>query len=69
MFEDLIADLSFCIDHCEMSDDQITDIIGVCDDLGGIRVEYFMEEFIVLDNKQIHEDDYLDIDVFNSLHF
>ncbi len=67
----LERDIAFCIDECEMSDEQIGDILRCCEDLGGIPVEYFAEEFVfeIDKNSQVHDDEYLNIAEFNSMYW
>ena len=67
----LEKDIAFCIDECEMSNEQIGDILRCCENLGGIPVEYFAEEFVFEsdNNSQVHDDDYLNIAEFNSMYW
>ena len=59
-------DIAFCIDECNMNDEQIGDMLRATEELGNISVEYFCEEFIFVDENQEvqdrwHDDDYLRI--------
>ena len=59
-------DIAFCIDECNMNDEQIGDMLRATEELGNISVEYFCEEFIFVDENQEvqdrwHDDDYLKI--------
>ena len=58
-------DIAFCIDDCGMDDEQIGDMLRVCEKLGGISCEYFAEEFVFCDDKdaieRYHNDEYLKI--------
>ena len=69
----LERDIAFCIDECEMDDEEIGDMLRACERLGGIAVEYFCEEFIFMDEPEniarYHADDYLSIAHFNALHW
>ena len=62
----LEKDIAFCIDDCGMDDNQIGDMLRVCEELGNISCEYFAEEFIFLDDKdtieRYHDPDYLKIE-------
>ena len=62
----LEKDIAFCIDDCGMDDNQIGDMLRVCEELGNISCEYFAEEFIFLDDKdtieRYHDPDYLRIE-------
>ena len=42
----LEKDIAFCIDDCGMDDNQIGEMLRVCEELGGISAEYFCEEFV-----------------------
>ena len=65
--EQLEKDIEFCIDICDMDDNQIGEMLRVCETLGGISCEYFAEEFVFLCGKEeehiprYHDDDYLRI--------
>ena len=62
----LEKDIAFCIDDCGMDDNQIGDMLRVCEELGIISCEYFAEEFVFLDDKdaieRYHDPDYLKIE-------
>ena len=62
----LEKDIAFCIDDCGMDDNQIGDMLRVCESLGGISCEYFAEEFVFCDDKdaiqRYHDPDYLSIE-------
>ena len=61
----LEKDIAFCIDDCGMDDEQIGDMLRVCEKLGGISCEYFAEEFVFCDDKdaieRYHNEEYLKI--------
>ena len=65
--EQLEKDIEFCIDICDMDDNQIGEMLRVCEQLGGISCEYFAEEFVFLCGKEeehiprYHDDNYLRI--------
>jgi len=62
----LEKNIAFCIDECEMDDEQIGDMLRAIEDLGLQSVEYFCEEFIFIVKgesiSKYHNDDYLKID-------
>ena len=67
-------DIAFCIDECEMDDEQIGEMLRATENRGNIGVEYFCEEFVFLPEDQeqmdrIHDDDYLNIAEFNALYW
>ena len=66
-------DIAYCIDYLDLDDNQIGEMLRVCEELGGISAEYFCEEFVfVCEDKDGNEDlealsrvqdhDYLKID-------
>ena len=61
----LEKDIAFCIDDCGMDDNQIGEMLRVCEELGNISCEYFAEEFVFCDDKdaieRYHHSDYLRI--------
>ena len=62
----LEKDIAYCIDYLDLSDNQIGEMLRVCERLGNITVEYFCEEFIFeCDNEEdvhrLHDDNYLQI--------
>ena len=65
--DQLEKDIEFCIDICNMNDEQIGEMLRVCEELGGISCEYFAEEFVFLsgdnqeDIRRYHDDSYLPI--------
>lgn len=76
----LEKNIAFCIDECEMNDDQIGDILRCIEREHIASVEHFMEEFVFIcydedgveDVNQLgklHDPDYLSIAEFNALHW
>tara|TARA_R100001443_G_scaffold114184_1_gene129800 strand:+ start:244 stop:486 length:243 start_codon:yes stop_codon:yes gene_type:complete len=69
----LERDIAFCIDDCGMDDEQIGEMLRVCEQLGNISCEYFAEEFVFLDDnnggERLHTNDYLNIAEFNALYW
>ena len=76
----LEKDIAFCIDELYLTNDQIGEMLGACERLGGIAVEYFCEEFVFMcqdENgnedvdalERVHDDEYLNIAVFNGMHW
>ena len=62
----LEKDIAYCIDECDMNDEQIGQMLRATEELGNISVEYFCEEFIFeCDTEEevnrLHDDDYLRI--------
>lgn len=72
--EQLEKNIAFCIEECEMGNDEIGDILRAIERLGIQSVEFFMEEFIFTDENgdilnRWHEDDHLNIAEFNALYW
>ncbi len=67
MIDSLLSDLQSLIEDYEMNDKQIGEMINAADNLG-INVRYFIDEFFVFKNPELHEDDYLSLDTFNAVH-
>ena len=76
----LEKDIAFCIDELDLTNDEIGDILRACERLGNIAVEYFCEEFVFICEdgdgnedvdalERIHDDEYLNIAVFNGMHW
>ena len=76
----LEKDIAFCIDECEMSNEEIGNMLRACERLGGIAVEYFCEEFVFIPYdtdgvedqeslNNIHNDEYLSIAEFNAMYW
>jgi hypothetical protein len=62
----LEKDIAYCIDDLDLDDNQIGEMLRVCERLGNITVEYFCEEFIFeCDSEEevhrLHDDNYLKI--------
>lgn len=67
-------DIAFCIDECDMTDDEIGEVLRACENLGNIAVEYFCEEFIFVDEEgtayvRWHDENHLNIAEFNALYW
>jgi len=67
----LEKDISYCIDFLELNDNQIGDLLRACEQLGDIRCEYFMDEFVCNDDIEdpIHDPDYLSINEVNRIYY
>ena len=62
----LIYDLSYCIDTLGMKDEHMEDYLYVCG-VQDVTPEYFAEEFL-LPQGDLHDEDYLSLDSFNAYH-
>ena len=70
----LEANIAFCIDECEMEDEQIGDMLRCIERMGIASVEHFCEEFVFVDEEghvsdKLHNDEYLNIAEFNAMYW
>ena len=70
----LEKNIAFCIDECDMADEQIGEMLRCIERMGIASVEHFCEEFVFVDgNGEIsdkwHNDEYLNIAEFNALYW
>ena len=69
-----IEDLKFCVETLGMNDDEVEEFMDITGHIG-VRPEYFSNEFIFLTGRgleedgKLHDHDYLNIAVFNSMYF
>ena len=70
----IFTDIDYLVDELGCTADDCDEILRACDELGGISAEYFCEEFVFIpddstpdDVARLHDPDYLNIAVFNSL--
>ena len=64
--EQLEKNIAFCIDECDMDDEDIGEMLRAIERLGLASVQYFCEEFIFIaedhdTTMRYHDDDYLPI--------
>ena len=64
--EQLQKNIEFCIDECDMDDEQVGEMLRAIESISIQSVEYFCEEFLFIvegeDILKYHNDDYLKID-------
>jgi len=61
----MIDNLEFCIEPQGLNDNQIGDVLAATNELG-VNVEYFCNEFMETSSIKVHDDDYLNIAMFNA---
>ena len=66
--DQMIDNLEFCIETLGLNDNQIGDVLAATNEIG-VNVEYFANEFMETSSKQVHEDDYLNIALFNAMYW
>ena len=70
----LEKNIGFCIDQCDMDDNQIGEMLRCIERMGIASVEHFCEEFVFIDDDggfsdRLHDDEYLNIAEFNALYW
>ena len=66
--EQIIDNLRFCIETIGLNDEQTESVLAATNELG-VNVEYFCNEFIETSSVRVHEDDYLNIAMFNAMYW
>ena len=63
--DQIIDNLDVCIDFLGLNDEQTGEVLAATNELG-VNVEYFCHEFMESSSIKVHENDYLNIAVFNA---
>ena len=63
--DQIIDKLEVCIDFLGLNDEQTGEVLAATNELG-VNVEYFCHEFMESSSIKVHENDYLNIAVFNA---
>ena len=66
--DQIIDNLEVCIDFLGLNDEQTESVLAATNELG-VNVEYFCNEFIETSSVRVHEDDYLNIAMFNAMYW
>ena len=66
--DQMIDNLEFCIETLGLNDNQIGDVLAATNELG-VNVEYFCNEFMETSSVKVHDDDYLNIAMFNAMYW
>ena len=66
--DQIIDNLRFCIETIVLNDEQTESVLAATNELG-INVEYFCNEFMETSSVRVHEDDYLNIAMFNAMYW
>ena len=66
--DQIIDNLRFCIETTGLNDEQTESVLAATNELG-VNVEYFCNEFIETSSVRVHEDDYLNIAMFNAMYW
>ena len=63
--DQMIDNLEVCIDFLGLNDEQTGEVLAATNELG-VNVEYFCNEFMETSSVKVHDDDYLNIAMFNA---
>ena len=66
--DQMIDNLEFCIETLGLNDNQIGDVLAATNEIG-VNVEYFANEFMETSSARVHENDYLNIAMFNAMYW
>ena len=66
--DQIIDKLRFCIETIGLNDEQTESVLAATNELG-VNVEYFCNEFMETSSVKVHEDDYLNIAMFNAMYW
>ena len=66
--DQIIDNLEFCIETIGLNDEQTGEVLAATNELG-VNVEYFCNEFMETSSRRVHEDDYLNIALFNAMYW
>ena len=66
--DQIIDNLEFCIEIIGLNDEQTESVLAATNELG-VNVEYFCNEFMETSSVRVHEDDYLNIAMFNAMYW
>ena len=64
--DQIIDNLRFCIETIGLNDEQTESVLAATNEIG-VNVEYFANEFMETSSKRVHENDYLNIAMFNAM--
>ena len=63
--DQIIDNLEFCIETIGLNDEQTGEVLAATNELG-VNVEYFCNEFMETSSIKVHDNDYLNIAMFNA---
>ena len=64
--DQIIDNLEFCIETIGLNDEQTGEVLAATNEIG-VNVEYFANEFMETSSVRVHENDYLNIALFNAM--
>ena len=66
--DQIIDNLEFCIETIGLNDEQTGEVLAATKEIG-VNVEYFANEFMEISSVRVHENDYLNIAMFNAMYW
>ena len=63
--DQIIDNLEFCIETIGLNDEQTGEVLAATNEIG-VNVEYFCNEFMETSSIKVHDNDYLNIAMFNA---
>ena len=60
--------LEFCFETLGLDKKQTKQLLAATKEIG-VNVEYFANEFMETSSKEVHDDDYLNIALFNAMYW
>ena len=66
--DQIIDNLEFCIETIGLNDEQTGEVLAATNELG-VNVEYFANEFMETSSATVHDNDYLNIALFNAMYW
>ena len=66
--DQIIDNLEFCIETIGLNDEQTGEVLAATNEIG-VNVEYFANEFMETSSVRVHENDYLNIALFNAMYW
>ena len=63
--DQIIDNLEFCFETIGLNDEQTGAVLAATNEIG-VNVEYFANEFMETSSVRVHENDYLNIAMFNA---
>ena len=66
--DQIIDNLEFCIETIGLNDEQTGEVLAATYEIG-VNVEYFANEFMETSSVRVHENDYLNIALFNAMYW
>ena len=66
--DQMIDNLEFCFETLGLNKKQTKEVLAATNEIG-VNVEYFANEFMETSSVRVHENDYLNIAMFNAMYW